>query len=106
MGNVHDCPHCECAGCAFCGKHLKDAKHTIAWDYYSPPKAYSKKKGHDRDEQAVMCNACAKKIDYVLSMLQYESRRVTAADVVDVADHPKLREEDSHSKEEDAGDGE
>lgn len=93
MSDVHDCPHCECAECAFCGKHLKETKHSIEWDYYSPPRAYSKKRGHDRDKQADMCNGCARKIDHVLSMLQGDEHRVTAAGVAGAADHPKLRED-------------
>ena len=92
---VHDCPHCECDECAFCGKHLEDATHSIAWDYFEPPRAYSKKRGHQRDEQVDMCNTCARKIAHVLSMLQGDEYAMTAEGVAGAAHHPKLRDDDS-----------
>ena len=74
---VHDCPHCECAQCAFCGKELDDPKHSVEWDYTNFPGAYTKSKPSHREYSETVCNSCGELIDFLLSQLTHKKEGLT-----------------------------
>ena len=90
---VHECPHCECDECVFCGEHLGDGSHNVEWDYYKPPPAYSKKTGHQRSKQVDVCNTCAMRVNMLLAGLQSRGEGVHESAVNEAADHPALQED-------------
>ena len=89
--NVHDCPHCECEQCAFCGKQLDEAKHSVEWDYTKQPGAYSKSKPHHREYSETACNSCAELIDFLLSQLTHKKEGLNEAALSEIVSNQRYK---------------